>query len=554
MMYNYKRGNLLFIVVIFLLFACHRKRVLREKEIVKDLTQLQQAIPDNIAERLNYIADNEGIAEDSIPVLRSSALQYYYQQTSNEASWSSGGVLSPSADSLFDCILHAEDVGLQPADYHFIALNTAIQRFKTDGTAQMDAALLAQVDVMMTDAFMKMASDLHYGVAPRDSITLRKDSLFSDTLLTDKLRASLAANDIVKVLRQLEPQLPGYVSLKAAMKVFGKKYKQLKWDTLPASYTDTIGFRLLLLNRLTQTGHLDTSGGHSTDTSLLKKGIRAFQKEFNMYEDGLAGKRTIQLLNRPFHDWMVQAAVNMDRWRKLPDSLPTRFIFVNIPGYRMELWDSGKIVLESRVIVGAPRTRTPVLNSRMSNFVMYPFWRVPFSITIKEMLPAIKKDSSYLARKNLEVIDRDGNAVNPDSVNWSRMSKNYFPYVLRQMDGMENSLGIIKFNFSNKYSVYLHDTNNRGLFRNTFRAMSHGCMRLQQWDSLAMYLIRDDPRHPRDSVRAWLSRGEKKQIDIQRSVPVYVRYFTAEGKDGQLVFHDDIYGEDKVLRKVMHLN
>lgn len=554
MMYNYKRGNLLFIVVIFLLFACHRKRVLREKEIVKDLTQLQQAIPDNIAERLNYIADNEGIAEDSIPVLRSSALQYYYQQTSNEASWSSGGVLSPSADSLFDCILHAEDVGLQPADYHFIALNTAIQRFKTDGTAQMDAALLAQVDVMMTDAFMKMASDLHYGVAPRDSVTLRKDSLFSDTLLTDKLRASLAANDIVKVLRQMEPQLPGYVSLKAAMKVFGKKYKQLKWDTLPASYTDTIGFRLLLLNRLTQTGHLDTSGGHATDTSLLKKGIRAFQKEFNMYEDGLAGKRTIQLLNRPFHDWMVQAAVNMDRWRKLPDTLPTRFIFVNIPGYRMELWDSGKIVLESRVIVGAPRTRTPVLNSRMSNFVMYPFWRVPFSITIKEMLPAIKKDSSYLARKNLEVIDRDGNAVNPDSVNWSKMSKNYFPYVLRQMDGMENSLGIIKFNFSNKYSVYLHDTNNRGLFRNTFRAMSHGCMRLQQWDSLAMYLIRDDPRHPRDSVRAWLSRGEKKQIDIQRSVPVYVRYFTAEGKDGQLVFHDDIYGEDKVLRRVMHFN
>ena len=84
--------------------------------------------------------------------------------------------------------------------------------------------------------------------------------------------------------------------------------------------------------------------------------------------------------------------------------------------------------------------------------------------------------------------------------------------------------------------------------------MSHGCMRLQQWDSLAMYLIKDDPRHPRDSVRAWLSRGEKKQIDIQRSVPIYVRYFTAEGKDGQLVFHDDIYGEDKVLRKVMHFN
>jgi murein L,D-transpeptidase YcbB/YkuD len=552
MMYNYKRGNLLYIAVLFVLFACHRKQALRGKEIVKDVAQLQEAIPDNIAERLSYIADNEGKTEDKVPVLRSSALQYFYEQTSNGPGWSSGGVLNPAADSLFNCILHAEDVGLQPADYHFLALNTAFQRFRTDETAQMDAALLAQIDVMMTDAFMKMASDLHYGVAPRDSVTFRKDSIFSDTLLTDKLRASLAANDVAKALRALEPQHPGYVSLKAAMKVFEKKYEQLKWDTLPASYTDTIAFRLLLLNRLTQTGHLDTSGGHSTDTSLLKQGIRAFQKEFNMYEDGLAGKRTIQYLNRPFRYWMAQAAVNMDRWRKFPDTLPTRYIFVNIPGYRMELWDSGKIVLESRVIVGAPRTRTPVLNSRMSNFVMYPFWRVPFSITIKEMLPAIKRDSSYLARKNLEVIDRDGNAVNPDSVNWNRMSKNYFPYVLRQMDGMENSLGIMKFNFFNKYSVYLHDTNNRSLFRNAFRAMSHGCVRLQQWDSLSMYLIRDDQRHPRDSVRAWLSRGEKKQIDIQRSVPIYLRYFTAEGKDGQLVFHDDIYGEDKVVKKQMH--
>jgi murein L,D-transpeptidase YcbB/YkuD len=224
---------------------------------------------------------------------------------------------------------------------------------------------------------------------------------------------------------------------------------------------------------------------------------------------------------------------------------------VNIPAYRMELWDSGRVALESRVIVGAPRTRTPVLNSRMTNFVMFPYWRVPFSITIKEMLPAIQKDRGYLAKKNLEIIDRDGNAINPDSVNWSRMSKNYFPYVLRQMDGIENSLGIMKFNFMNKYSVYLHDTNNRGLFRNAYRAMSHGCVRVQQWDSLAMYLIRNDPRHPRDSIRTWLANGNKKQIDIQHPLPIYLRYFTAEGKDGQLILHEDIYGEDKVLRKIM---
>ncbi|GAA3924559.1 L,D-transpeptidase family protein [Chitinophaga oryziterrae] len=553
MKYNYKRGNLLYIAVLFVLFACHRKKVLREREVVKNVAELQEVIPENIAERLNYIADNDSKMEDKIPVLRLSALQYFYEQTGNAPGWSSRGILTPSADTLFNFILNAEQEGLQPADYHFLALNAAFQLFRTDETAKKDAALLAQLDIMMTDAFMKMASDLHYGIAPRDSITFRKDSVFTDTLLTSLLRTSLQENNVGKVLHQLEPQHPGYVQLKIAMRAFERKYAPLRWDTLPTSYTDTIAFRQLLINRLVQTHHLDTSGGHATDTSLLKKGILAFQKEFNMYEDGLAGKKTVQTLNRPFRDWMIQGAVNMDRWRKLPDTLPPRFILVNVPGYRMELWDSGRVVLESRVIVGAPRTRTPLLNSRMTNFVMFPFWRVPFSITIKEMLPAIKKDPGYLTRKNLEVIDRDGNAVNPDSVNWNRMSKNYFPYVLRQMDGMENSLGIMKFNFFNKYSVYLHDTNNHGLFRNTYRAMSHGCVRLQQWDSLAMYLIKNDTRHPRDSVRAWLSRGEKRMVDIQRPVPIFLRYFTAEGKDGQIVFHEDIYGEDKVMRKLMRL-
>jgi murein L,D-transpeptidase YcbB/YkuD len=553
MMYNYKRGNLLYIAVLFVLFACHRKRALREKELVKDVAELQTVIPENIAERLNYIADNEGKMEDKIPVLRLSALQYFYEQTGNGPGWSSDGALNPAADTLYSYILHAEEEGLQPGEYHLLALNRAFQSLRTDETAKKDAALLAQLDVMMTDAFMKMASDLHYGIAPRDSITFRKDSLFTDTLLTTMLQTSLRENSVGSLLQQLEPQHPGYVGLKAAMLKFEHKYAKLQWDTLPVSYTDTIAFRQLLINRLVQTHHLDTSGGHGTDTSLLKGGILAFQKELNMYEDGLAGKKTVQILNRPFHDWMLQGAVNMDRWRKLPDTLPQRFIMVNVPGYRMELWDSGRVVLESRVIVGAPRTRTPLLNSRMTNFVMYPYWRVPFSITIKEMLPAIKKDHGYLAKKSLEVIDRDGNAVNPDSVHWNRMSQNYFPYVLRQMDGMENSLGIMKFNFYNKYSVYLHDTNNHGLFRNNYRAMSHGCVRLQQWDSLAMYLIRNDVRHPRDSVRVWLSRGDKKTIDIQRPVPIFLRYFTAEGKNGQIVFHEDIYGEDKVMRKLMRL-
>jgi L,D-transpeptidase YcbB len=551
MNYRFLRDNLLIVIVLSSLFACNRKRVLREKEIVRDVRELSEVIPEHIAERLEYIADNKDVMEDSIPALRSGALNYFYQQTNNGPVWSSDGVLDSQGDSLFQYVMHADESGLRPADYHSAALERAITRIRGDAAAKKDAALWAQVDLLMTDAFMKLAADLRFGTGPRDSITLRKDSVYSDTLLANYLTSALHQHIVGFTLREQEPQYQGYQSLKSAWTNFKGMYSLMKWDSLPLTYTDTPAFRQQLINRLVQSGHLDTSGGHGSDTVLLKKGIRAFQKEFNMYEDGKPGKKTIQVMNKSFADWEVQVAVNMDRWRKLPDSLPQRFIMVNVPGYRMELWDSGTVVVTSKVIVGAPRTRTPLLNSRMTNFVMYPYWRVPFSITTKEMLPAIKKDRAYLAKKNLEIIDGNGNAVNPDSVDWSRMSKNYFPYVLRQMDGLENSLGIMKFNFMNKYAVYLHDTNSRGLFSNSYRALSHGCVRVQQWDSLSMYLTKNDARHPRDSMRRWLANGEKKQIDIQRSVPIYFRYFTAEGRNGSLLLHEDIYGEDRVLRKQM---
>lgn len=551
MKYRFLRDNLIIVFVLFSLFACHRKRALREREIVGDIRQLSEVIPENITERLEYIADNQDVMEDSVPALRSGALNYFYQQTSNNPVWSANGVLDGQADSMYYYVMHADESGLLPADYHSVALDQAMKRIREDASAKKDATLWAQIDLLMTDAFMKMATHLRFGTGPRDSITLRKDSVYSDTLLANYLNSALHQHIIGATLRAQEPQHNGYQLLKSAWANFKGRYSDMKWDSLPLSYTDTPGYRQLLINRLVQSGHLDTSGGHSADTSILKKGIRAFQKEFNMYEDGQAGKKTVQVMNKTFTDWEAQVAVNMDRWRKLPDTLPQRYILVNVPGYRMELVDSGTVAVASKVIVGAPRTRTPLLNSRMTNFVMYPYWRVPFSITIKEMLPAIKRDRAYLAKKNLEIIDAHGNAISPDSVNWNKLSKNYFPYVLRQMDGIENSLGIMKFNFMNKYAVYLHDTNARGLFANSYRALSHGCVRVQQWDSLSLYLTRDDTRHPRDSMRRWLANGDKKQIDIQHSVPIYFRYFSAEGRDGRLVLHEDIYGEDRILRKQM---
>jgi murein L,D-transpeptidase YcbB/YkuD len=528
--------------------ACRHKKPPRQQVIVKNIKQLHEAIPENIAERLSYMSDNNGVMEDSVPAF-STALQFFYGQHNNAPQWSSNGVASINADTMLSLVQHAMDAGLLPEKYHGPALTAAMYQLRKDTNARKDAALLARMDVMMSDAFMKMASHLRFGVGPRDSITLRTDSAFTDITLAGMLQQALQQKNISETLHNLEPTHVAYVALRQQMKVLREKYEGLRWDTIPENYTDTTAFKQQLLNRLVQGAYVDTSG-RPGDTTLLKEGVKAFQREFNLYPDGVAGKKTRQMLNRSLYDWQVQLALNLDRWRKMPDSLPDRYLLVNVPAYRMVVVDSGEVVLQSRVIVGTPGTRTPLLNSRMTNFMMFPYWRVPYSIVFKEMLPAIRKNINYLAEKNLEVIDRNGNAVDPFTIDWTKLHKGHFPYVLRQMDGEDNSLGIMKFNFINKYSVYLHDTNNRGLFRNTYRALSHGCVRVQEWDSLAMYLVKDDTlRNMRDSVRLWLAMQEKKQVNFTHRLPIYIRYFSADVQDDHLLFYEDIYGEDKRLRK-----
>ncbi|MBO9155075.1 murein L,D-transpeptidase [Chitinophaga sp. GCM10012297] len=539
------------LLLIMTAAACGRKKGQpRQQEIVQNIRQLDEVVPEQVRERLEYVAGNEGVMEDSVPAFRLAALQYAYSEGKGAALWSKNGQAAQVTDSMMQWINAAGNYGLNPAHYHARALNDVQNHFRAGKDAQKDAALWAKMDVLLTDAFFKMSYHLHYGVAPRDSVTLRKDSLLSDTVLANLLQTALQNGNISAVLQQQEPFHPGYVALKEGVQQFSLQFGGMHWDTLPQQYYDTLLFKQQLAARLIQTGQLDSTGFTVTDSVKLKNAVRKFQKEFNIYPDGVAGKRTIQLLNKQPQDWLLQAALNLDRWRKLPDTLPGRYLLVNIPAFRLNVMEDTASVVESRVIVGTPRTRTPILNSVMTNFVLYPYWRVPYSIVFKEMLPQIKKNVGYLAEKNLEVVDRHGNVVSPDSVNWSKLGRNHFPYVLRQMDGLDNSLGILKFNFANKFSVYLHDTNNRSLFSNSNRALSHGCVRVQAWDSLAMYMIRNDPRpEMRDSVRAWLDNEEQRVYSMTNRLPIYIRYFTAEMREGRLQFYEDVYGEDKTLEK-----
>jgi len=199
--------------------------------------------------------------------------------------------------------------------------------------------------------------------------------------------------------------------------------------------------------------------------------------------------------------------------------------------------------------VGAPKTRTPLLTSEISNFITYPQWTVPNSIIFKEMLPQIKRNPDYLNKQNLMVVDWNDSVRDPATINWKRLNKNNFPYQLKQRQGDDNSLGVMKFNFRNKYDVYLHDTNVRWMFGKSYRALSHGCVRVKEWQKLADFLVRNDTvRYKPDTLKAWIQRQEKHTVYGFAKVPIFLRYFSVEGSKGRLVFHEDIYGEDRLLR------
>jgi murein L,D-transpeptidase YcbB/YkuD len=242
----------------------------------------------------------------------------------------------------------------------------------------------------------------------------------------------------------------------------------------------------------------------------------------------------------------------------LPAKLPSQYIWVNIPEYYMYLWEDDTIRLKSRVVVGKPITHTPVLYSAITDMITYPQLTIPASIIKKEILPGLKKDPAYTLKKGFSLIDKDGNVVDPYFVDWSRFETG-IPYKVVQGSGDDNALGVLKFNFSNKYSVYLHDTNQRYLFSKKERALSHGCVRVQSWDSLAYYILQNDSLAgkkalPTDSLNKWLSLKEKHVIPVRKRIPLFIRYFTCDAKDDKVVFYEDVYGDDKRLKEKFFAN
>jgi murein L,D-transpeptidase YcbB/YkuD len=496
---------------------------------------------------LKYAADNGDKLNDSTVLGYRKLVDSIYETGGYTPIWSDKHRWLPAGDSLLSFIEGSPAYGLFPSDYHFSSLAFYRRIVREDTLARKNIAIWNRADILLTDAFLTLVKHLKQGRLDYDSVTLRKDSVLPDSFYTRTL-ATARQFGVRGALDSLEPRLAGYDSLKAYLGDFlaTAHFRKLAWLDYP--YKDSAVFYTALTKRLQEVGYIDSTVTHA-DTAMLANALRRYQETNKLKVTGRASQETVTMMNNSDWEKFKRIAINLDRYKLLPDTLPRTYVWVDIPSFYLEVHDADTIALESRIIVGAPKTRTPLLTSEISNFVTYPQWTVPTSIIFKEMLPAIKRNVDYLRKQNLMVVDDNDSVRDPMKINWARLNRNNFPFQLKQRQGDDNSLGVMKFNFRNKYDVYLHDTNVRWMFDNKFRALSHGCVRVQQWRKLSAFLIRNDTvkYHP-DTLKNWISRQEKHTVWGFAHVPIYLRYFTAVGKKGKIVFYDDIYGEDRVAR------
>ncbi|HMK04129.1 MAG TPA: L,D-transpeptidase family protein [Ferruginibacter sp.] len=547
------------LIILLFLFSCNRPEKIKDKEIVTDPRTMDSKVAENIQTALQFALDNTGKIDDSTRIFLAEIVADFYKNMDHVPVWSKTGEWQSLADSLYQFIEQAETEGLFPEDYHFKHLRSLKNKLDTDSLSRMDAVLWTKADLLLTDGFMRIVKDLRLGRLYPDSVTLNKDSVADKDFFTTTLKTLLEEKQFTQLLITLQPIHKEYWELKKGIKSFvdsmdRKLYTHLNYPYKKADPNDSLLFVKTLQKRLFESNYIDFND-RLPDSVQLAKVIKNYQVQKKLTADGKFGRILVQSLNNNDVEKFKRIAITLDKYKQLPKKMPEKYIWVNIAGYYLWLIEKDTMVFQSKVIVGKPETRTPLLTAAITDMITYPTWTVPNSIIVKQYLPKLKNNPNYISKIGLKLVDNKGETIDPNTVNWSKYSRG-IPYKVMQASGDNNSLGVIKFNFNNPYAVYLHDTNQRYLFKNVSRALSHGCVRVQEWEKLAFYIAGNDSiaslkndslKYTSDSIRNWITRKERHRIDVKNHIPLFIRYFSCEGRNGQLKFYDDVYGEDKQL-------
>jgi murein L,D-transpeptidase YcbB/YkuD len=437
--------------------------------------------------------------------------------------------------------------GLEPADYRLDWLRLIA------AAPVADPATLAERDLLLSDTLAMLVRDLRHGRHdPRRHHVLWNFSAPPDArTAADRLAVLLESGPLQRAVARQVPQLDAYRQLKAGLAQYRSLAAAGGWPPLPSGPSLHPGARServpALRARLQASGEMDRRTVAEPDLfdDTLVMALRHFQQRHGLEPDGVLGRATLQALNVGVTQRIAQIIINLERLRWVAQDLAADHVLVDIAGYRASLQLAGEPRWAGRVIVGRPVRQTPVLLDRVRRVVLNPKWVVPPTILRQDVMPAMRRNPAYLDEHRLRIVDADGHTVDPASVDWHG---GHFPYRLVQESGAEGSLGQIKFELGNRYSIYLHDTPTRTLFQRAQRAYSSGCVRVQDPLALAVLLLGDAARWDVAGLQAAIDTGTTRVLVPAREIPVLLLYLTAVADEAGVVsFREDVYRHDPAL-------
>lgn len=480
---------------------------------------------------------------------RADAVAKVYAARANQPIWVEGDHYSDKAKAVIARLADAVTDGLNPVDYALPETNLSAPTTE----------LVANADLRVSMAVATFAEQASGGrVAPRSiskDITRTPERISADTALAKVADAA----DAAAALDSFNPPTDGFRRLKAML----AEVRAAKETTTGAVSTEPVALAKSLKPGMSDEGvpTLRTRLGLAApeagvDPALyddaLVTAVEAFQKANGLSADGVVGSRTVAVLNGAHRDIEGEIIANMEMWRWMPRDLSQDYVLVNIPEFKVRVFRNGQKVHEARVVVGKTTNQTPIFSGEMQYLVVNPYWHVPESIKVKEMLPEIQADpAGYFSRHGYEVT-WDGQVIDPTRVIWDENAVKAVG--IRQVPGEANALGHIKFMFPNQHAVYLHDTPLRSLFNRDVRAFSHGCVRVDDPMAFADAVLQGDPEWTVPKLQAMFG-GDEKRVDIATHLKVHLAYFTAFVDDGgKLQIRDDIYGHIQAVKKALGMS
>lgn len=482
------------------------------------------------------------------------ALQRFYANRDYRPLWVGAGGAAQLGRDLLDILGRASRDGLNPGDYETERI--------AEGLDETDAEALAEFEIVATRELMRFLSDLRSGRRMPHELD---PELFLEPRAFDIAQAmsGLGGPDsLAALIADSTPSNPVYRRLRRALAEYRRIAASGGWPEVPAVRGLQAGATgpavAALRRRLAASGDL-TDPAPPPDPvfdAAMTQAVERFQRRHGLAADGVVGPKTLAALNVPVEERVDQIAVNMERWRWMPDDLGDRYILVNLAGFELDVIDSGSLVLDMRVVVGQPYRRTPVFSDVMTYLEINPFWTVPPRIARRDIVPKATANPGYLAAQNIRVFDgwnADAAEIDPFSIDWSAAAAGNTSFRFRQDPGPANALGRVKFMFPNRFNIYLHDTPARNLFDRSDRAFSSGCIRLERPLELAAYLLADVPGWDRAGIEKAIAEGATRIVRLATPIPVHLTYSTVWiGEGGTVQFRDDVYGRDGLLLKALY--